>query len=311
MNLIRFVSLRVVVIALFVLFSSLTIFAHAGLKPNELNIWNMIINLPKDEGSSISKAPEEPLLFGVFTSANDTESMRVLKQQYLSNDRNHYVIQSTKSLPAELWLYDALPTYRKMIILPSLDNITYARNIGQNYGLNVIVYDIEKWENTPESERVDPLVSISKGAGIVHEAGYRYGITPDAPTLIDNYEKINWTEIDFLNMQLQRFSQNITKYSNIANEVSTFVRSENPNIEVFSQLSFRSTNASDMIKIIESVKDIINGFIIVYDTRPDFCISSCSPHELNLVLDRINSLKHNNNSHNDAISQLPNNLVFT
>lgn len=92
------------------------------------------------------KGPEEPLLFGVFTSANDAESMRVLKQQYLSNDRNHYVIQSTKSFPAQLSLYDALPAHRKMIIVPSLDNINYARKIGQNYGLNVIVYDIENWE---------------------------------------------------------------------------------------------------------------------------------------------------------------------
>jgi hypothetical protein len=299
-----------VVIALFVLCSGLAIFGDLGLKSEELNIWK-VDHLPKDQGSGMSKAPEEPLLFGVFTSANDTESMRVLKHQYLSNDRNHYVIQSTKSRPAELWLHDALPTNRKMIIIPSLDNITYASKIGQNYSLDVIVYDIEKWENTPESERIAPLVSISKGARIVHEAGYRYGITPDAPTLIDNYKKINWTEIDFLNMQLQRFSQNITEYSSIANEISSFVRSENPNIEVFTQLSFRSANARDMIKIIEGVKDIVNGFIIVYVTRPDFCISSCSPHQLNLVLDRINSLKHNNNNHNNSISQLHNNFGYS
>lgn len=63
-----------------------------------------------------------------------------------------------------------------------------------------------------------------------------------------------------------------------------------------------------MTKIIEAVKDIVNSFIIVYDTRSDFCISSCSPYELRLVLDRINSLNHDNN-HNNAISQLPNNII--
>ena len=298
-----------IIIGLLLFSGGLAIFADIGLKTEEQNRWNTTINLPNDQGSLLSKAPEEPLLFGVFTSANDTESMRVLKQQYSINDRNHYVIQSEKSLPAQLWLYDVLPTHRKMFIVPSLDNITYAMNIGQNYGINVIVYDIENWENTPEFEDVDPSVLISKGSGIVHKAGYRYGITPDAPTLIDNYQKINWKEIDFLNMQLQRFSQNITKYSNIANEVSTFARSENPNIEIFTQLSFRLANASNMTKIIESVKDIVNGFIIVYDTRSDFCISSCSPYELNLVLDTINSLNHNNNNrHNNAIGQLSNNF---
>ena len=34
-----------------------------------------------------------------------------------------------------------------------------------------------------------PSLSISKGAGIVHQAGYRYGITPDAVILMDNYKK--------------------------------------------------------------------------------------------------------------------------
>jgi hypothetical protein len=278
-----------------VLFSGLAFLAGIGLKPNVLNISNIDL-LPGEEeqGTSKSKPPEEPLLFGVFTFTNDTESMSVLKQQYSSSDRNHYVIHSIRSLPAQLWLYDALETHRKMIIIQSLDNITRAMKTGQNYDLDTIVYDIERWERTPESERVDPSVSISKGAEIVHEAGYRYGITPDAITLIENYKKINWAEIDFLSMQLQRFSRNITEYSNIAREVSTFVSSKNSNIEIFTQLSYRFANATDMIKIIESVKDIVNGFIIFYDPGSDFCTPRCSPHELNLVLDRINSLKHNN-----------------
>jgi hypothetical protein len=288
-NLVRFFSLRVV-IALSVLLSGLAVFAGIGLKLDVFNIRNIDLFSEEEQGTSKSEAPEEPLLFGVFTFANDTESMSVLKQQYSSNDRNHYVIQSIRSAPAQLWLYDALATHRKMIIVQSLDNITYAIKIGQNYDLDTIVYDIEQWERTPESERIDPSVSISKGADIVHEAGYRYGITPDAVTLMDNYKKINWAEIDFLSMQLQRFSQNITEYSNIAKEVSTFVSSKNPDIEIFTQLSYRFTNATEMIKIIESVKDIVNGFIIFHNPESGLCTSSCSPHELNLVLDRINSI---------------------
>jgi hypothetical protein len=295
-NLVRFFSLRVV-IALSVLLSGLAVFAGIGLKLDVFNIRNIDLFPEEEQGTSKSEAPEEPLLFGVFTFANDTESMSVLKQQYSSNDRNHYVIQSIRSAPAQLWLYDALATHRKMIIVQSLDNITYAIKIGQNYDLDTIVYDIEQWERTPESERIDPSVSISKGADIVHEAGYRYGITPDAVMLMDNYKKINWAEIDFLSMQLQRFSQNITEYSNIAKEVSTFVSSKNPDIEIFTQLSYRFTNATEMIKIIESVKDIVNGFIIFHNPESNLCKSSCSPHELNLVLDRINSLKHKNNNH--------------
>lgn len=295
MSLIGFFSLPVVT-ALFLLFGGLSIFAISSLGSDDL-ITRMIEPLTKDQESTISKTLEEPLLFGVFTFANDSESMSVMRQQYSNNDPNNYVIHSIRSLPGQLWLYDTLPTHRKMIIVQSLDNITSAMKIGQHYDLDVIAYDIEQWERTPELERVDPSLSISKGAAIAHQAGYRYGITPDAITLRDNYKKINWTEIDFLDMQLQRFSQNVTEYSNIAKEISTFVRSKNADIEIFTQLSFRFTDANDMIKVIESVKDIVNGFIIFYDTSSHLCISTCSPHELNLVLERINALKQQNNNY--------------
>jgi hypothetical protein len=295
MSVVRFFSLPIVVIILFVLIVGLQVAASLNLGLDELNI-RWINPFVRDQEPGISKTPDEPLLFGVFTFANDSKSMSVLRQQYSTNNPNHYVIHSIRSLPGQLWLYDALPAHRKMIIIQALDNITDAIKVGQRYDLDIIVYDIEQWERTPKVERADPPLSIMKGAAAVHQAGYRYGIIPDAPTLMDNYKKINWTEIDFLGMQLQRFSQNLTEYSDIAKEVSTFVRSENPNIEIFTQLSFRFTDANDMIKIIENVKDMVNGFIIFYDASSQSCISTCSPHELNLVLDKINGLtRHGSN----------------
>jgi hypothetical protein len=265
-----------------------SIFISASEDENIKNIEPLV----KGQECITSKTAEEPLLFGVFAFANDTESMKVIREQYSSNDRNHYVMYSIRSLPEELSLYDALSMHRKMIIIQSLDNITDAIKISRQYDLDLIVYDIEHWEKTPELERTDPSHSISNGAGIVHEAGYRYGITPDAVMLMDNYKKINWTEIDFLGMQLQRFSQNVAEYSSLAKEISSFARCKNPNIEIFTQLSFRFTDANDMIKIIESVKDIVDGFIIVYNTNTgsDSCISRCTAHDLELVLNRINSL---------------------
>jgi hypothetical protein len=276
---------------LLLLFSGLAIFNGFILVSENGNIKN-IEPVAKGQECMASKTSKEPLLFGVFAISNDTESMEVLRQQYSSNDRNHYVMQSIRSLPEGLSLYDAFPMHRKMIIVQSLDNITDAININRQYDLDMIVYDIEHWEKTPESEQADPSRSISKVAGIVHEAGYRYGVTPDAVMLMDNYKKINWTEIDFLGMQLQRFSQNVTEYSSIAKEISSFVRCKNPNIEIFTQVSFRFTDANDMIKVIESVKGIVDGFIITYNpnTGSDSCISGCSAHDLDLVLNRINSL---------------------
>lgn len=276
---------------LVVFICSLTIFASQGSEFDNQNIKN-IEPRPKDQESMISNIPKEPLLFAIFTLSNDSESMKVMQHQYSQNNRSHYVMHSIRSLPEPLWLYDAFPTHRKMIIVQSLDNITNALKIERDYDLNMIIYDIEVWEKTPELKHTDPSILISKGADIVHQTGYRYGITPDAVTLVDNYEKINWTKIDFLGMQLQKFSQDVTEYSRLAEEIATFARSKNPNIEIFTQLSFRFTDGDDMIKAIESVKNTVDGYIIAYlpGTNSDSCTSGCSPQELNFVLDRINKL---------------------
>ena len=291
MNLAKFFSLPTVVI-LFLSFCSLAIFASLATGSQNQSATNMG-QLSNQEECSFSETPQEPLLFGVFTFANDTDSVEVMQEQYSANDRNHYVMHSIRVLPQGLWLYDEFPTHRKMIIIQSLDNITQAIDIDRYHNLSTISYDIEHWERTPESERVDPLLSISRGAGIVHEAGFSYGITPDAEMLIDNYKRINWSEIDFLGMQLQRFSQNIEEYSSLANEIASFAKCKNPNIEIFTQLSFRLTDANDMINIIDNVHDIVDGFIIAYDTntKADSCISGCSPSQLNSVLNRINELR--------------------
>jgi hypothetical protein len=274
-----------------VLVCSILVFASQGSEFNNPNIEN-IETRPKDQQSSMSKIPKEPLLFAIFTLANDSESMKVMRQQYSQNDRDHYVMQSIRSLPEPLWLYDAFPTHRKMIIVQSLDNITNAIEVGRYYNLTMIIYDIEKWEKTPELNGTDPSLLISKGADIVHQLGYKYGITPDADTLIENYKKISWNKTDFLGMQLQRYSQDTTEYSRLAEEITTFARSKNPNIEIFTQLSFRFADTNEMIELIENINEVVDGFIISYLPGPDSdsCISKCSPHELNLVLDRINEL---------------------
>jgi hypothetical protein len=105
-------------------------------------------------------------------------------------------------------------------------------------------------------------------------------------------------------MQLQTFSQNVPEYSSTAKEISSFARCKNPNIEIFTQVSFRFTGANETIKVVESVKDIVDGFIIFYgrNITSDQCISECSPRELHLVLDRINALKQQENNNNPTIS---------
>jgi hypothetical protein len=253
-----------------------------------------------------------PLSFAVFTFSSDEESMNIIRKHHSynssydydfgDNKKGPYVIQSIRALlhpdPSSSWLFEEFPDRKKMIIVQSLDNMTDAIELGNKFdNVSHMVYDIEEWDKTTRLEKEYPVIAISNGSHAVHAAGFKYGITPDAPTLLDNYRNINWTEIDFLGMQLQRFSDNTTEYSNYAREISEHVRSQNPEIEIFAQLSFRFTSTGDMITAIESAKDYVDGYIIAYLPDPDgdgivdSCAATCTPEDLDQVLNTINALK--------------------
>ncbi len=262
------------------------------------------------------KKVSTPLSFAVFTFVSDEASMNILKKHYSynsdsssnydygfsTNRGNPYILQSIRALlpsgSPSAWLFDEFPDREKMIIVQSLDNMTDAIELGNKFDkVSHITYDIENWERTTRLERENPVTAISNGSHVVHEAGFKYGITPDAPFLLDNYMKINWSEVDFLGMQLQRFSDNITEYSNYAKMISDHVRSQNPETEIFAQLSFRFASSSNMIEAIERTKDYVDGYIVAYLPDPDndgisdSCISTCTPEDLDAVLKAINSLK--------------------
>lgn len=260
-----------------------------------------------------SKKVSTPLSFAVFTFVSDEESMNIIRKHYSNNSSypnyglgnnkaSPYVMQSIRALlPSEspsAWLFDEFPDRKKMIIVQSLGNMTDAIDLGRKFdNVSHIVYDIENWDKTTRLEKENPVIAISNGSRIVHAAGFKYGITPDAPTLLNNYKEINWTEIDFLGMQLQRFSDNVTEYSNYAKQISDYVRSQNPDIEIFAQVSFRLTGTGDMIAAIESTKDFVDGYVIAYLPDPDgdgisdSCAATCTPEDLDEVLKTINALK--------------------
>jgi hypothetical protein len=181
--------------------------------------------------------------------------------------------------------FEILDGSHKMITVQSLDNITDAVQFSRQFhNVTHILYDIEHWSRTPESEQENPIESISKAGQSIHAASLKYGITPDATFLIDNYRYINWDEIDFLGMQLQRYSQDIVEFSNYTEDISKYVKAQNPSVQIFVQLSFRFTDAKEMIDAIEVARPWVDGYIIAYLPSTSDCLPQCSPDALDLVL---------------------------
>jgi hypothetical protein len=185
-------------------------------------------------------------------------------------------------------LFDILVDSNKIITVQSLDNVTKALEYSDRYkGVTHILYDIEHWSRTPLEEQANPVASIGEASRKVHAGSLKYGITPDAPFLIENYEHIQWTEVDFLVMQLQRYSQNRSEFSGYAKEIGTYAKAANPSIQVFVQLSFRFTDSEEMISAIDVTRPWVDGYVVAYLPSSSTCLPDCNPQALAKVLEHI------------------------
>lgn len=192
----------------------------------------------------------------------------------------------------------------EFVIPPSLDSVeTQVTNGCANGVPGLILYDIEHWQATPQSEQDDPADSIAQGAGIVTAAGcgILYGTTPDgqfmglppaacAPDFSTSiYQQVDWTEISFVNIQAQRLlsdtcggQQNRDSYVNFVSTIADYVRSQNPGIVVSAQLSFRYTSPDTMVSAIQALNGIVDGYYLAYPET--LSCTYCSSDNLQSVL---------------------------
>lgn len=228
------------------------------------------------------------LLFAVYTTSADPPTISVLTKYYTQSRENYYVIDDTAG--KELFLY--FPHYKKMLIGASVKELSVNKvaqaHIQSFSADDIIAYDIENWPATPLQERVNAADSISNASKIVHQAGYKFGVTPDSRILLRWYETINWDEVDFLGMQLQEFSVNPEELAHYARLVSEHVRSESPETQIFIQLSFRRTDVNDMQNAIKAVENFVDGVIVGYVADGRIPCKYCSPENLDEILYYIN-----------------------
>jgi hypothetical protein len=277
------------VVSTFSILTSLIYLNHHADTAQNIDDQRNVGLLTTSKGEEQFPSLTSDLLFGVFTFSSDRETMQILNEHYSYGNSTDYVIETLRSLSESAWLFDAFPHESKKIIAPSLDGLREAITRGSPYNVSLIIYDIEDWNLTPQYEKRDPIRSITRGYNIVHSAGFQYGIAPDADYLLKYYREIDWTKIDFLNMQLQKFSQNITQYSSFAKDIRSFVKAVNPDTKVFAQLSFRYTNADETINIIRGLRGNVDGVIVVYlpGTEQNLCSPNCTPDNLDKVLSEI------------------------
>jgi hypothetical protein len=247
-----------------------------------------MLNSESQEVPSIVK--EKRLLFAVYTTSYDNQTIRILENYLLDeNSQADYVIDDTFGKR----IFPFFPEQKKILLGASVNEISRINSaLARSHHFtsdDIIAYDIENWSSTPAIEQQDAARAISDASGIVHKAGYEFGVTPDQKILFDWYEKIDWSQIDFLALQFQRIANNNDELRNYVRIMTEYVRSQNSDIEIFLQISFRHSNPDGMKSAIMNVADLVDGVIIAYlpdGARPP--CRYCSPEGLEEILQFIN-----------------------
>jgi hypothetical protein len=217
-----------------------------------------LIYIPSSGKFNMGYAQSNQLGLSVFTTSYDDELTGLLKK-YI--DKNDYIIDSSGKV-----FQQDFQDFRKIVGGPSLAGLEKAMDLSKGFltANDAVVYDIEHWELTPKEEQDDPVSAFNKGADTVHSAGYKFGIAPDRIYLLQYYKETDWKKIDLLVMQMQRVVTDINEFSSSVREVAQFVRAANPGIEILVQISLTLSQPDALIKAVQSVKDDVDGVVVVY-----------------------------------------------
>jgi hypothetical protein len=256
-----------------------------------------------------------PISFTVYHTDYSDSIMNVLKKHFSSPNTKNYLFEDTR---AKAILGNFSSEYNFIIVGTSYNEITKNKfRIAKDYQFNssdIVVYDIENRSTTPRYEKMDPVSSISQVMQTIRWEGYKAGITPDYEFITTYYKEIEWKNVDFLGIQIQRFTNNYELLLKWAAEISSFVKSKNPNTEVFIQLSFRHAsncydsennrgvdNACkiDVYKTLQVLKQnlsalaqlhTVDGFIISYPRH--LCPAElCTPTNLDEIMVHIENIQ--------------------
>lgn len=247
--------------------------------------------------TTIAADPYHPynkeLHFTVYTTNADQQTIDILKKYYTGGtSQNYYVIDDTRGKR----LFPYFLGSKQMVIGTSIEELRTTKlseaNVHSFRSDDVIAYDIEIWPATPLQEQINAADAISEASKVVHQAGYKFGVTPDSRILLRWYDIINWKEVDFLGVQFQGFTDEPELLAERVRTVSDHIKSVSPETQIFVQVSFRITDVDDMKKAVAAVQSNVDGIIVGYVPDGRIPCRYCSPENLDAILFFIDNIKN-------------------
>jgi hypothetical protein len=144
----------------------------------------------------------------------------------------------------------------------------------------------------PETESIATALRAIHGgchhAGILPSAQF-WGYTQrcDYNLAKSPYQKVDWTQVDRVIIQGEGWLNpacrtGITAYRQFLAEITTYLRARNPRILIYGHASLRYTPPSRIIEGIQSLSELVDGFLISYPLYGDHVY--CTADNLEMVL---------------------------
>jgi hypothetical protein len=204
-----------------------------------------------------------PLLINILTISNDEMTQAAINRHLNDTDfTSNFRVNVLAGYPSQ----------QHVLNEASISDIKQAIDIEipqSSVRVDYIMYDNEGWDKTPLHEQVDPAGSTNRAADIVHAAGYDFAASPSKEFLDDALYRIDWRKIELLIIQTQKLVET-SEFKSMTYEVSSAVRSENPNCIIMIQVNPSLNTIEQIINDVTSVRTSIDGVSIIWngnDTR--------------------------------------------
>ncbi len=165
-----------------------------------------------------------------------------------------------------LQLYDS---QQRILLGFSSDSVNSAiQQASNNIRIQYIGYDNEPNNanlSTPPNEVADPSAFTNHLADVVHNSGFKYAITPSRDLLQAEYQKVDWTKIDLIDIQMQKITGNQTQYHSYLDPIISYIKTKNPNTLALVQVNPKFDSISHIASVIQST-NLIDGVSIVLTT---------------------------------------------
>lgn len=127
--------------------------------------------------------------------------------------------------------------------------------------VDMVMYNPEHWELTPEDEQQDLPATVQRFAEFVHERNLRFMFAPDRRYAEEHLDQVA-PDIDAVLLQGQRLQHDPQTFATWVLGMTEVAHAANPDIQVFVQVGATRGTASEMYAAIQTVADEIDGIAV-------------------------------------------------